>query len=130
MAAPVAVETGSCFEGVDHEAVAGAGRDHGGFLRTRAARRGVCHLLIEEKLASGCGQGREAVNGVPGPRCSVGVGLLPWELGCRDAQITSEVIRGLEGCKQALNCLMALLRHSVLPECVKPRCLLSAKKCC
>ena len=56
MAAPVAVEAGSCFEGVDHEAVAGAGGDHGGFLRTWAAGRGVCHLMIEEKLASGYGR--------------------------------------------------------------------------
>ena len=53
MTAPVAVETGGCFEGVDHEAVAGAGGDHGGFLRTGAARWGVCHLLMKEQLASG-----------------------------------------------------------------------------
>ena len=52
MATTIAVKTGGCFEGVDHEAVAGAGGNHGGFLRTRATRRGVCHLLIEEKLAS------------------------------------------------------------------------------
>ena len=77
MTASVAVETGGCFEGVDHEAVAGAGRDHGGFLRTGAARWGVCHLLMKEQLASGCGQAREVLNRVPGPRCSVGVGLLP-----------------------------------------------------
>ena len=45
VAASVAVETGSCFERVDHEAVAGAGGDHGCFLRTRAAGWGVCHLF-------------------------------------------------------------------------------------
>ena len=55
MAASIAVETGSCFERVDHETVAGAGGDHGGFLRTGATGRGVCHLLIKEKLVSGSG---------------------------------------------------------------------------
>ena len=74
MATPIAVEAGCCFEGVDHEAVAGAGGNHGGLLGTRAARRGVCHLLREDKSASGYGQGREAANGVPGPRYLVGVG--------------------------------------------------------
>ena len=114
MATTIAIETGGCFERVDHEAVAGARRDHGSFLRTRAARRGVCHLLMKEKLASGCGQGREAVNGVPGPRCSVGVGLLPClELECRDVQIIDEVMRGFEGWEQASNGLMAWFQHSV-----------------
>ena len=93
MATPIAVEAGCCFEGVDHEAVAGAGGNHGGLLGTRAARRDIFHLLMKEKLASGGGQGREAVNGVPGPRCSVGVGLLP----CLEL----EVMRGFEGWEQA-----------------------------
>ena len=77
VAAPIAVETGGCFERVDHEAVAGAGGDHGSFLRTGAARWGVCHLLMK-KLVRTYEQGREAVDEVPGPRCSVGVVLLPW----------------------------------------------------
>ena len=45
VAAPVAVETRGCFEGVDHEAVAGAGGDHGCLLRAGAAGWGVCHLF-------------------------------------------------------------------------------------
>ena len=44
MPTTVAVEARSCFQGVDHEAVAGTGAQEGGFEGAGAARWGVGHL--------------------------------------------------------------------------------------
>ena len=43
--AAVAIEARGGFERVDHEAVAGAGGEDGGFLGARASRWGVGHLM-------------------------------------------------------------------------------------
>ena len=52
VAAPVAVEACGCFEGVDHEAVAGTAGDHGGFLGARASRWDILHLGDSEYCVS------------------------------------------------------------------------------
>lgn len=53
--APVAVEGRARFHGVDHEAVAGTGRDDGGLAGAGAARGRVGHLRREEGGLVGLG---------------------------------------------------------------------------
>ncbi len=48
MPASIALEARGCFERVDHEAVAGAGGDEGGFEGAGAAGGSVGHLLGRE----------------------------------------------------------------------------------